>query len=299
MRVFNTRVVDIWTLKRKYVVVMMVILEGNLTPLPGACSMQLWSIRPVSKRRKLDNGFPDGYKVDRRNPHCTWNDEHDIHDMEDDGNDEEYAYIPPQQRDVRFQNQSRFYMEEFEKYNGGVCLDTRDYHSVVNNILEKPKLYPNLDMLDILLYKRRDVNHDPFVHYYRMRGDQELLQIAQNIYENRLNPFQRQSVDKAIRFRMSFTLGPPGTGKTYTMAMLVLILCLMETGIVFVTCASNYATQNAYETILKQKNETGIQDLNVCRMLSRSRERQSVIENLRNHGNNHSFNASLRFIVFI
>lgn len=263
--------------EKKMVVSAVVILDYQITPIPDCCSFRMWSVAPVNQK-KQSHAIPAGYLPEAP---AVDNDEHELVDMFED---EEEDGAPIRDRDVRLEHRDGYYVEEFPKFNGRINLDTRDLDMVLRSIRGKPRQYPDFSMLDLLLFKKETVDHDPWVKFGCPREDPEMEKLAQRILDELLNSYQRKAVETALKHRMSFTLGPPGTGKTYTMALLILLIILRETGVVFVASPSNYATQNAYEAIMKMKELLGLDWINNHRMLSKSRERKDLLDNILNGG---------------
>jgi len=78
---------------------------------------------------------------------------------------------------------------------------------------------------------------------------------------------QRLAVNRAKSHSVSVIHGPPGTGKTFTLASIVNILCLEEQGTVLVCAPSNFAADgiaSSVQNISKGKN--------VLRIYSKTKE---------------------------
>ena len=75
-----------------------------------------------------------------------------------------------------------------------------------------------------------------------------------------LNPNQNKAVEYAIQSEVQFVHGPPGTGKTITLAALIKEV-VFNGGKVLVACHTNIAADNVIKTLIHYKHDGFIDSL--------------------------------------
>ncbi|CAL8093143.1 unnamed protein product [Orchesella dallaii] len=88
----------------------------------------------------------------------------------------------------------------------------------------------------------------------------------------RLDESQKKAVETMLRWKLSITQGPPGSGKTLMLGYGVAILRSISEGLIIVCTQSNCAADEAYEKIASVNRQFKL-GIRVLRMLGQKRER--------------------------
>lgn len=75
-----------------------------------------------------------------------------------------------------------------------------------------------------------------------------------------LNPYQNEAIEYAVQSEVQFVHGPPGTGKTKTLAALIKEV-VFNGGKVLVACHTNIAADNVIKTLIHYKHDSFIDSL--------------------------------------
>ncbi|CAL8076050.1 unnamed protein product [Orchesella dallaii] len=146
--------------------------------------------------------------------------------------------------------------------------DIENLTSVISSWRQRPN--PIIPLLDLLMHPRNPDGCFQASNVLRLPPTNSYREV--HCMLKFLNHSQRTAVDAFFGNMLSLIQGPPGSGKTSTIAVGVLALHTLANGIVIASCQSNYATNVLFEAVVKKNQNSFKTPKTIIRMLSFSQE---------------------------
>lgn len=219
----NAEILDILPKGEKCQLSLLVKVEKPMRPSVGSIFFSLWSISQI---RNMPYGFRSNYF----------------------GNGPLFGVIKKETSKEEKWN----YVREYVSFNGA-CIQN-DYQAIV----QRPMQLQSPSIMDIFLKKKSSVDHSCFVELLN-RIENTSFNSVMNEIRGKLDMYQMQAIDRAVKERLSIVVGPQGSGKTFNLVLLSIFLALQEPGVLMVACPNPTSAKQVCQAIRREKNLLGLQ----------------------------------------